>query len=145
MVPSVRRESAPNRAGIERIVVGASLVSATNGPTAPRSHALVHYVFPDAGAAMLGAARSPTGLVDVTADGVEKRTPAVIWLRDLPWFVDAWGVQSAGRLERRLSDIALDADVPFVSWLEGHTGGLSTESAKRAATAVCRETGFRES
>lgn len=118
MTTTLRRECVPTRASVERIVVGPSLCTATSGPTVPSPSATVLYVFPDGGAAMLGTARSPPGIREVVRAGMDRRRPAAIWLRDRPWFVDAWGVHGTGRLERRLAVVAADQDLDFVSWLE---------------------------
>lgn len=120
MTTTLRRESAPRHANFERIVVGPTLFTAIADPTAPlRPRAGVRYAFPDAGVATIGAALSPDGVRDAVARGLAERRPDAVWLRDLPWFVDMWGVRAAGRLERLLSEVVVGTDVEFVSWLEG--------------------------
>lgn len=123
MTTTHRRESAPNCADVERIVVGPTLFDARNGPTARMPSANALYVLPGEGAAMLGSATSPRDLVEVIERGLYRRPPEAIWLRDVPWFVDAWGARSTGRLERSLSEVATGRDLAFVSWLEGITSG----------------------
>ena len=129
MTTTFRRESAPHRGDEERIVVGPALFEAMDGPTVRRPRSVALYVFPDEGAAMLGSARSQRGIREVVEQGVSQRSPEAIWLRDVPWFVDAWGVRATGRLERSLSDLAGRRKLPFVSWLECRTRSTMRGSA----------------
>ena len=118
MTTAYRCESAPNRADVERIVVGPALFTVMSGPTV-RRRANALYVIPRGGTAMLGSAVSPLGIREVIERGVSRNRPEAIWLRDVPWFVDAWGVRTTGRLERSLSEVAVGHEITFVSWLGG--------------------------
>lgn len=120
MTTTLRRETAPRHAPIERIVVGPTLFTAIADPTEPlHPNAGVRYVFPDAGTAPLGAAVCPDEILDLVERGIQERQPDAIWLRDLPWFTETWGVRAAGRMERLLSEMVAGTDLEFVSWLEG--------------------------
>lgn len=120
MTTTFRRESAPLSADRERIVVRPTLFQVVSDPTTHNTYAAsVQHVLPDEGVASLGTARSPTGVHELVETGLARRQPEVVWLRDLPWFVDAWGVRATGRLERLLSEAGREADVAFVSWRYG--------------------------
>lgn len=133
MTTTLRREPAPASAPVERIVVGPTLFSATNGPTWRRPRAVALYVFPNDGAARLGSAASPRGILDVVEQGFDRRRPEAVWLRDVPWFVDAWGHRPTGQLERALSGVATRHGSAFVSWLEGHPGHQAGKPADSVA------------
>lgn len=140
MPTTFRRESAPLSDDRERIVVGPTLLQVVSDPTTRTEYAAsVRHVLPEAGVASLGTARSPAGIRELVEAGLIRRQPDAVWLRDLAWFVDAWGVRATGRLERLLSEAGRDADVEFVSWRYGRVtvpdGGTWRGSRRYAGRA----------
>lgn len=119
-----RRESAPCQVDVERLVVGPTLFNGVADPSVGlQPRACVLYVFPERGAATIGSALCPDDVCRVVADGVSRRRPDAVWLRDLPWFVDSWGVRRTGRLQRGLSDIVSETGLEFVAWQNGGLDG----------------------